>query len=311
MFLYIIRRTLFAIPVLLGVAFILFLIFNIVGGNPVYQMLGKHASIEEVHVLEQELGLDKPKYAQFFDFLKQIVTFDFGRSYLTKQKISTMIFDGLGPSLTLILPAFILGFLLALAIGLIVAFYRGRFIDRFFVVTSVMLMSISFLVYILACQYFLAYKLGWFPISGYEPGLFARFKYTILPGLIYVIVGLGADVRFFRTIFLNETSKDYIRTARSKGVSETKILFKHVLKNAMIPIVTQVVIMIPFLFLGSLLLENFFQIPGIGSVIVNAIQSNDYPVIKAMTMIGAILFIVANILGDVFYSVLDPRIRLK
>ena len=272
-------------------------------------MLPKHATVKQVAELQHELGLDRPLVDQFIFFLKQIVTFDFGRSYATKQTISSMIFAGIVPSLTLMIPAFISAFLISITLALIVAFLRGTLFDRAIVVFCVMGMSISIIAYIIALQYFLAYFLGWFPISGYASGL-GMIQYVLLPGIIYVVVGLGADVRFYRTIILEEINQDYVKTARAKGVSEPVILFKHVLKNSMIPIITELVIMLPFLFLGSLLLENFFGIPGLGSMAVNAIFNNDYPVIKAMTIIGAILYMIGQLASDILYSLVDPRVRL-
>jgi peptide/nickel transport system permease protein len=307
---YLLRRLLQAIPIVIGVSIITFLIFNVVGGDPVYQMAGKSATKEEIAALRHELGIDKPLYAQYFHYLKQITTFDFGRSYATKQKISEMVLEGIGPSLSLAVPAFIFGSLVAIVIALLVAFYRGSWIDRLMVLFAVAGMSVSILVYIVAGQYYLAYLKGIFPISGWEPGA-AGIPFLILPGLIWVVVSFGSDVRYFRTVMLDEMNQDYVTTAYAKGLSRVPVLFKHVLKNAMIPIITRLVISIPFLYTGSLLLENFFGIPGLGCMSINAINSSDFPVIKAFTFIGSLLYVVGNIMTDVCYAIMDPRIRLK
>jgi peptide/nickel transport system permease protein len=311
MWAYVVRRMLYTVPIVLGVCLIIFALFNLVGGDPTYQMLGKHASAQQIAELRHELGLDKPAHLQFFDFLKQVVTFDFGRSYATKQKISQMIWNGMPASLSLAIPAFVVETILGIAFALLVSFFRGSLFDRVVVIACVMGMSISSLAYILFGQYFFAYWLGLFPISGYDQDLLYRFKYVALPALIWVAVSIGINVRVFRTFMLDEVNQDYVRTARAKGLGESKVLFKHVLKNAMIPVITYIVIQIPFLITGSFLLESFFGIPGLGSITIDAIHNSDFPVIKAMTVIETLLFIAANLMTDMLYSVVDPRVRLK
>lgn len=308
---YLSRRLLYTIPILLGVALIIFCLFNLVGGDPTYQMLGKHASQAQIQELRHELGLDQSRVLQFVDYLKQIVSFDFGRSYATKQRISEMILNGIPASLSLAIPAFVVETILSLVIALLVSYFRGSLFDRVVVVMCVMGMSISSLAYILFGQYFFAYWLGLFPISGYDQDLFLRFKYVALPATIWVVVSIGINVRVFRTFMLDEVNQDYVRTARAKGLSEKFVLFKHVLKNALIPVITYVVIQIPFLITGSFLLESFFGIPGLGSITIDAIHNSDFPVIKAMTTIETLLFIFGNLLTDMLYSVVDPRVRLK
>ena len=307
---YTIRRLLYVIPLVFGVALVTFGLFNVTGWNPAYQTLGQNARPEAIAALEHELGLDRPLPIQFVDYLGQIVTMDFGRSLATRQKISTMILDGIGPSLMLTLPVFIIGLVVAIALGLIVAYYRARFIDRAIVVFTVLGMSTTSLAYIIFGQYFLAYKWDLFPISGFEWGP-AGVKYFLLPWVIWFVAGLGAQVRFYRTVMLDEIGQDYVRTAYAKGLSRNVVLFKHVLKNAMIPIITNVVIVIPFLFLGSLLLESFFGIPGLGSMLINAINNVDYPVIKAMVVILAVLYIVFNLISDLCYALVNPRVQLR
>jgi len=273
-------------------------------------MVGKGATQEEVQALRHELGLDRPLVAQYGHYLKQIATFDFGRSYATKQRISEMLLDGVGPSLSLAIPAFIFGSLVAIIAALLVAFYRGTWIDRLMVLFAVAGMSVSILVYIVAGQYYLAYLKGLFPISGWEPGP-AGIPFLVLPGLIWILTSFGSDVRYFRTVVLDEMGQDYVTTAYAKGLGRVPVLFQHVLKNAMIPIITRLVITIPFLYTGSLLLENFFGIPGLGAMSINAINSSDFPVIKAFTFIGSLMYVAGNILTDFCYALVDPRVRLK
>lgn len=307
---YIFRKLLNTIPTVLGVALIVFILFNVVGGDPALQMVGKHATAAQIAEIHHEYGLDKTPALQFVDFLKQIVTFDYGRSYATKRQISDMITSGIGPSLSLAIPAFFFTTILSVLIGLFVAYFRGTFWDKGTVVLCVVGMSLPMLAYILFGQYFFAYKLGWFPISGYEDDPIARFSYVALPAIIWIAVGLGYDVRFYRTALLEEVSQDYVRTARAKGLSDKRVFLKHVLKNSMIPILTNVVLEIPLLVLGAFLLEGFFGIPGLGSITIDAIHNSDFPVIKAMTILQALLMIFGNLLTDILYTVFDPRVRL-
>lgn len=308
---YIIRRLLYVIPVLLGVCLIIFVLFNMVSPDPTLIMLGKHASLSQMEELRRELGLDRPWFLQYFDVVKSAFTFEFGRSWSTKQEIIEMIKAGAIPSLTLSVPAFFLSTIISICISLFVAFFRGTMLDKSVVFLCVTMMSISSLAYILFGQWFFAFKLGLFEISGYEFGFPDFVPYVILPILIWVMLGLGPDVRFYRTIILDEIYQDYVRTARAKGLGEKVIMFKHVLKNAMIPIVTYVIIQIPFLILGALLLESFFSIPGLGGITLNAINSSDFPVVKAMTILISVAYILFSVLTDVIYTLVDPRVRLK
>lgn len=308
---YLIRRLLYVVPIVFGVALVIFTIFNLVGGDPTYQMLGKHANPEQIASLRHELGLDQPQYVQFLGYLKQIATFDYGRSYATKQPIVDMFLRGIGPSISVTLPAFIISVGFAVLIGLLVAYYRGRVVDRVVLVFCVIGMSIPSLAIILFGQHILAYHMSLFPISGYEESFPERINYVLLPGLIWVLISIGVEIRYYRTAFLDESNQDYVRTARAKGLTERKVYLKHVLKNSLVPILTQVIIEIPFLILGSLLLEAFFGIPGLGSMIVDAINNSDFPVIKAMATIISILFIFGQLLTDIMYKVVDPRVSLK
>lgn len=308
---YIIRRLLYMIPVLLGVSLVIFVLFNMIGGDPTAVLLGKNANARAMADLREQLGLNKPLFMQYLDVVKSAFTFDFGRSWATKQEITYMIRQGAYPSLCLTIPAFTISTVLSLIISLVVAFYRGKGIDlfvRFFCIAG---MSISALTYILAFQWFFAFELGWFEISGFEYGFPEFVPYIALPAIIWIILSLGPDVRFFRTVILDEIYQDYVRTARAKGLSEFSILLKHVLRNAMIPIITYVVIQIPFLILGALLLESFFGIPGLGGITLNALNSSDFPVIKAMAILSSVIYILFSLLSDILYTFADPRVNLK
>lgn len=299
------------IPVLLGVCFIIFLIFNLASPDPTLLMLGKHATLKQMAELRSELGLDRPLWVQYFDIVKSAFTFDFGRSWATKQDIIEMIKNGALPSLSLSLPAFLMATIVAISVSLLVSYFRGKMIDKMAVFFCVMFMSVSSLAYILLGQWLFGFHLGWFEISGYEYGFPDFVPYIILPGIIWVVLSVGPDVRFFRTVILDEIYHDYVRTARAKGLGERIILFKHVLKNSMIPIITYVVIKIPFLVLGALLIENFFSIPGLGGMTLDAVNANDFPVIKAMTVLSAVAYILFTLITDILYMLVDPRVRLK
>jgi len=307
---FIIRRLLTGIPILIGVTLITFLLFNIFGGNPVLQFLGKSASPEDIAALMREYGLDRPLYVQYFDYLWQIVTLDFGRSFVTKEPVAEMLWRGVGPSLSLTLPGLTLTTFLAVCVAIIAAYFRGQRVDRGVMALAVFGMSISFLVYIVVGQYVLAFRLPLFHIHGYEPGLMERWQYLALPIIILVVVGLGYDSRFYRSVFAEEVSRDHVTTAYAKGANQRRVMFIHVLKNAMIPLITRVMISLPFLVTGSLLLESFFGIPGLGNVLLEALNTADFPVIKAYTVMISILFIISTIANDVLYAVVDPRVRL-
>lgn len=311
LYLYIFRRLLYVIPVLLGVCLLIFVLFNLVAPDPAYILLGKHATIQQINDLHHELGMDKPFLMQYLDTVKTAFTFDFGYSWATKQNIWEMIKAGAGPSLSVTLPLFIISTIVSITLAVVVAFYRGKFFDKFVLVLSIAGMSIPSLAIILFGQWFFAYKLGWFEISGYEHGFPNFLPYVILPVILYTFIFFGGDTRFYRTVILDEAYQDYVRTARSKGLSEFKVMFKHVLKNSMIPILTQLIIQIPSLILGLLFVESFFSIPGLAAMIINAINNSDFPVIKAMTIMSAVGFIVFQVLTDVLYTVVDPRMKLK
>jgi peptide/nickel transport system permease protein len=308
---YIIRRLLYVIPVLLGVCLVIFVLFNLVAPDPAYTLLGKHATAQQIAELHHELGMDRPFLIQYLDTVKTAFTFNFGYSWTSKQNIWEMIKAGAGPSLSITGPLFIISNIVAITLALLVAFYRGKLIDKFVLVLSIAGMSIPSLAVVLFGQWFFAYKLGMFEISGYEHGFPQFVPYVILPVILYTFISFGGDTRFYRTVILDEAYQDYVRTARSKGLSEMVVMFKHVLKNSMIPILTQIIIQIPSLILGLLFAESFFSIPGLGAMTINAINTSDFPVIKAMTIMSAVGFILFGVLTDVLYTVVDPRLKLK
>ena len=310
---YIIRRLINVFPIILGVAFVFFLIFNLIGGQErfLYNVLPeKYRTAEQIEFYKEKYGLNRPVVIQYLDLVRQMITFDFGRSESTKQKISTLIGRHVPVSAALTFPAFFLEIIISLSLAALCAFYRGRFIDNLLTFFSVLGMSISMLVLIILGQTVLAYNLKLFKISGWENGIGA-IQYLLLPWLLWIIVSIGYDIRFFRTTLLGEVNKDYVRTALAKGLSHKAVMFRHVLKNAMIPILTYVVVKIPFLLTGSILLERFFGIPGIGDLMLNSVFSYDLPVLKASILVYTLFFVFFTLITDILYALVDPRVRFS
>jgi len=309
---YIIRRLLYTIPIVFGVLLLTFVLFTLVGGDISIEIAGKNATQETIDEIREEYGLNKPLFlswdSQFINHFKNALTFDFGRAR-DREPVVDKIKRGVVPSLTLTVPMFFGVVIISVSLALIIAFVRGSVWDTFAVIICVAGMSIPYLSFILFGQYFLAYKYGFFPVF-FSPDL-SPPQYVALPVLIGIVAGLGGNLRFYRTVMLDEMRSDYVRTAFAKGLGTRRVLFKHVLKNAMIPIITRVVLAIPFLFLGSLLLERFFGIPGLGYLMVEAIGSRDYFVINAMTYISAILFVLFNLITDICYALVDPRVSFE
>ncbi len=307
---YVIRRLLHMIPIVIGVALLVFLLFTSVGEDPALVALGQHATPEALADLRAEWGLDKALPLQFIDFLGQIISFDYGRSFNTNEKLSDIFGAGALISLSLTVLPYFFGALTNIAIAMLIAFYRGSLLDRVSTALFVAGMSISYLVYIIAFQYVLAFEFGWFPINGYATG-WDGVPYLLLPWIIILVVTAGPEIRVYRTVFLDETKADYVRTAFAKGLGSGRVLFKHILKNAMIPILTNMVIGIPFLILGAFLLERFFSIPGLGDILITAINTGDFPIIKGLSVLIAIAYSFFNLLTDLLYAFVDPRVQLS
>ncbi|NMG53749.1 ABC transporter permease [Aromatoleum aromaticum] len=325
MFAYIVRRLLYALPILIGVNLITFALFFVVNSpdDMARMHLGvKRVTPEAIERWKAERGYDRPLFVNtqahgkekltdtiFFDNSLRMFAFDFGRAD-DGRDIAQEIRDRMRPSLAIALPTFVLGLFVSVSFALMLVFFRASYLDFWGVVLCVAMMSISSLFYIIGGQWLVSKVWALVPISGYAPGLDAA-RFLVLPVLISVVAGIGANARWYRTIFLEEISKDYVRTARAKGLSELVVLFRHVLKNAMIPILTGVVVVIPLLFMGSLIVESFFGIPGLGSYTIDAINAQDFAVVRAMVFIGSVLYIVGLLLTDISYTLVDPRVRLE
>jgi len=309
---YILRRLWQMLPTLLGVVVLVFVLFNWVGGDPAYILAGKMSNPEQIANIRKQLGIDEPYWVQMWIFIKQIVTADFGASWSTGETVSNVLTTRLVPSLTVLIPLTILETLLAIGLALGVAYVRGSLTDRMVMIACTVGMSISILVYIIVFQYWLAYKLGLFPVQGWGDSLTENlFHYALLPILIGLAVGIAPNLRLFRTFFLDEINQDYVRTGRAKGLSEPRILRVHVLRNAAIPIVTHVMANLPALLIGAFLIERFFSIPGIGREVILAVERSDFPVIKAITVYVAAATMLFNLLADLMYKAIDPRVQLK
>ncbi|BBB60132.1 MULTISPECIES: ABC transporter permease [unclassified Undibacterium] len=309
---YILRRLWQMAPTMLGVILLVFFLFNWVGGDPAYILAGKMSNAEQIANIRTQLGIDQPYYVQLWIFIKQIVTFNFGNSWSTGEAVSSIIGTRLGPSLTVLIPLTIIETIIAIALALAIAFKRGSLTDRGVMIACTVGMSVSILVYIIVGQYFFAYKLGLFPVQGWG-NHFAEnlFKYSALPILIALAVGVAPNLRLFRTFVLDEVNQDYVRTARAKGVSESRVKWVHVLRNASIPIITHVMSNLPALLIGAFLIERFFSIPGIGREVILAVERSDFPVIKAITVYVAAATMFFNLLTDLLYQAVDPRVQLK
>ena len=321
---YAARRLCEVVPTTLGILLLTFVLFNVVvGGSPALTILGKGADEKSVAAFNRRYGYDKPLVvgkwgsvegesawkglfdSQFFAFLKSVGTGDLGYSTKMNEPVKDVLRRGVGPTLSLSVPILVFGTVLALFMAMLSAAYRGRPPDKVILFVSAALMSVNYVVWVLLGQFLLAFKAGWFPVWGYGGA-----RHLALPVAIGVVSSLGMDVRFFRTAILDEIFKPYVLTARSKGLSPAVVMTRHVLRNALIPVVTYISLSIPYLFTGSLLLESFFGIPGLGSVSINAIQSADLAVVRAVVVLGALVYQGVNLATDLLYALLDPRIRL-
>ncbi len=322
---YIIRRLLYAIPILIGVnliTFALFFVVNTPDDMARIQLGEKRLSTQAVTAWKREHGYDRPLLYNekasgiqkitdtiFFQKSVKLFVFDFGISDQGRD-IGSDIRARMWPSLAIALPVFVVGLLMYVTTALLMVFFRGSYLDFWGVIVCVVMMSISGLFYIIGGQYLIGKLWNLVPISGYQPGLDA-YKFVILPVIVGVVSGIGGSARWYRTLFLDEMTKDYVRTARAKGLSELRVLFTHVLRNGLVPILTGVVATIPLLFIGSLITESFFGIPGLGSYTIDAINAQDFSVVRAMVFLGSVLYIIGLMLTDISYTLVDPRVRFE
>lgn len=303
---YTIRRLLQLIPTLIGVTLLTFILFNVVGGSPAMLELGKNASAQAIAEYDKIHGYDLPVYQQYGNFVLDLLRGDLGISLEYKQPVWTVLREGVWVSLALTVPILVIGTALALLIGLVCAASAGKLLDKATLAATTALMSVNYVIWVTAGQYFFAFKLKLFPVWGFE-----NWTFLCLPVLIGVISGLGTDVRFYRTVILDEITRPHVRAAIAKGLPRSVVLVRHVLRNSLIPVVTNVSLSVPFLFSGSILLESFYGIPGLGGIGLNAVNSSDAPMVRAVVIIGALLYQLSNLLADLAYALLDPRVRLS
>ena len=309
---YLLRRLWQMIPTLIGVVLLVFVLFKYFGGDPAEILGGLNATKEQIEAIRQQLGLDQPWWYQLWIFVKSIATFDWGKSWATNEAVSNLFATRLPATLTVMLPILVLDVILALPIAMWVAYRRGSLTDRSIMVVTTVALSISFLVYVIVGQYVFGFLLGWFPVQGWSDSTLKNLvTYAPLPVLLAVAVGIAPQTRLYRSFLLDELGQDYVRTARAKGMTEGTVLFKHVLRNAMIPILTNIGLALPGIFVGSFLIEVFFSIPGLGREVLLAVNRSDYPVIQAVTVYVALLTMAVNLLTDLLYQWADPRVELK
>jgi peptide/nickel transport system permease protein len=309
---YLIRRLWQMIPTLLGVVLLVFFLFKYFGSDPAVILGGLNASPEQIAAIREQLGLDKPVWEQLWIFIRQIVTFDWGKSWATGESVSHLFATRLPATLTVTVPILILEVLLAIPFAMAVAAVRGSLTDRTVMICSTVAVSISLLVYVILAQYLFAFRLGWFPVQGWTASTWTNLTtYAPLPVLVAVAVSMAPQIRLYRSFFLDEIGHDYVRTARAKGMTEATVLLKHVLRNAMIPILTNVSVLLPGVLVGSFLIEVFFSIPGLGRELLLAVNRGDYPVIQAFAIYLAVLTMTVNLVVDLLYKLVDPRVVLK
>ena len=329
---YIVRRLLYAIPIVFGVMLITFVLFFVVQSRDTMArvQLGQRATPVEINNWLHEREYDKPLLVNaswthdqyyhadqpwtdsiFIQQMRKFVTFDFGESDFNREPIGEKIRAGAIPSLLITTPALIVGLFLAISLALVQVMYRASALDTGMTIACAILMSIVPMAYIIISQSLMAIWLRWFPVFGFDVQGWGTVRFLVLPVAVMAIIYLGADVRLYRSIFLEEIAQDYVRTARAKGVGARGVLFKHVLKNGAIALITLIVAYLPLLIMGSLLIENFFGIPGLGGLVVNAIQKQDFAIVRAAVFVGSLLYLFGLMLTDICYAIADPRIRLK
>lgn len=312
---YAIRKLITGIPLILGVTLISFVLMVYYGPDKTYELVGKNPTPEQIAEVRHELGYDKPFVVRYVEYLGELAALDFGYSDSTGERVSRILLRTIPISLALIIPGFVIGNLLGIILALVAAYHRGQWIDKLIMGGSVIGMSISFLIVIIAFQIIFSssYGLNWFPVRGWEVYSFTDYlRYVTVPTLAIIFVSLGYNTRFYRAVIVEEMGRDHVRTARAFGTPPAQLLFKHILKNAAIPIITRIMFSIPLVVIsGSLLIESYFGIPGVGKVTYDAITTGDQPVLKAVVGLTAALFVVTLIINDILYKVVDPRVSLK
>lgn len=312
---YALRKLIAGIPLVLGVTFISFLLMVYFGPDQTYELLGKNPTQDQIDSIRQELGYDKPFVSRYFAYLGEIVRFDFGYSNKTGQPVSEVLLRTVPISLALVAPGFVLGNVFGIALALLAAFHRSGWIDKLIMGGAVFGMSISFLIVVIAAQIIFcsSYGLDLFPVRGWSMATFSDYlNHVTVPTIATVFVALGYNTRFYRAVIVEEMSRDHVRTAMAYGTPPARLLYRNILKNSLIPIITRIMFSIPLVVIsGSLIIESYFGIPGVGKVTFDAITSGDQPVLKAVVGLTAVLFVIRLLVTDILYRAVDPRIALK
>lgn len=310
---YLIRKLWQMVPTLIGVILLVFFLFHVFGADPSVILAGKVPSKAKIEAIRQALGLSEPLWVQLWIFAKQVLTFDYGRSWSTNETVSSLLLQRAPVTITIMAQVWLLDALIAVILAVWVSYRRGSLTDRTVVAICTAAMSISLLLYVVVGQYVFGRMLGWFPVSGWAQGdLWTNLtRYAPLPVFLMLLVSVAPSLRLYRSFIVEETNQDYVRTARAKGAGENRVMIVHVLRNALVPIVTNMGMQLPGLVVGSFLIEKVFSIPGLGGEIVVAVSNNDFPVIKAITIYTAMITMGANLLVDLMYKRLDPRVELK
>jgi len=312
---YSLRKLITGIPLVIGVTLISFVLMVYFGPDKTYELVGKNPTPEQIAEVRHQLGYDKPFVVRYGEYLRELATLDFGHSDSTGERVSSILLRTIPISLALITPGFVLGNLLGIVLALVAAYHRGSWIDKLIMGGSVVGMSVSFLIVIIAFQIIFSssYGLNWFPVRGWEVYSFVDYlRYVTVPTLATVFVALGYNTRFYRAVIVEEMGRDHVRTAKAFGMPPGQLLFKAILKNSMIPIITRIMFSIPLVVIsGSLLIESYFGIPGVGKVTYDAITTGDQPILKAVVGLTAALFVITLIINDILYKMVDPRISLS
>jgi peptide/nickel transport system permease protein len=308
------RKLLASIPLLIGVTFVSFLLMVYLGPDISYVIVGKNATPEEIERVRHLLGYDQPFLMRYLQFLQELITLDFGNAFFSGEPVSTLLARSIPISLALLLPGFVLGNAAGIALAMVATRHRGRWPDRLIMGVSVIGMSISFLIAVIVFQILFSSNagLGWFPVQGWRVDSVGDYLYYVfVPTVATIFVTVGYNTRFYRAVLVEEFDRDHVRTGRAYGAGEARLLAGHVLRNCAIPIITRIVFSIPLIVVsGSLILEKYFNVPGVGRVAFDAIASGDQPVLKAIVSLTAVLFVLMQALAEILYAAFDPRVKL-
>lgn len=300
----VLKRIAISIPVLIGVVLIIFVMLRIVPGDPVTTMMGEHVNMAVIEKVSKEMGLDQPMYVQFFKYIGNALKGDFGTSYRLNRNVTKIILDAFPNTIKLSVCAAVVAWVIGITAGIVAAIRQNKLLDRLFMGCALMGVSMPVFMTALVLQYVFAFKLKWFPVSGFD-----SMRAMVLPAIVLGWNSAGSIARMTRSNLVEIMQDDFIRTARAKGLREYGVIVGHALKNAMLPVVTMMALQISSMLSGAVLTESVFGVPGIGRLAVNAIETRDMPLLQGTVIFTTVLIILGNLIADLLYNVLDPRIR--